>query len=171
MMTASERDIGGSFPVGVRAAAWAGIWIGLLVAVALLVAVGFVFPDGGPTGVSLRQGLGIGLVVAAPPVSVLLARRDSQALVAMGGGLVVAAVATMLGGSWPLALAAVPGCVLLAAGAKFGQPLSWVVVVRLALTSVALIAGLFLAMPGDALLTAAAIGFGALVVISGRATR
>lgn len=169
-MTASERDIGGSFPVGVRAAAWVGIWIGLLVALALLVAVGFVFPDSGPTGVSLRQGLGISLVIAAPPLGVLLARRDSQTWVVMGGGLVVAAVATMLGGSWPLALAAVPGCVLLAVGAKFGQPLSWVAVVRLVLTSIALIAGLFLAMPGDAVLTAVAVGLGGLVVISGRAT-
>lgn len=52
----------------------------------------------------------------------LLTPHDSRTLIAMRGGLVVAAVATMLGVSWPLLLAGVPGDLLLSVGAKVGWP-------------------------------------------------
>lgn len=157
-----------SLSSGGLVAARVGVGIGLLVAVSLIVAVGLILPDDGPTALSIRQGLGIGIVFAVPAIGVLSAPRNARALIIMGGGLVVAGVATMLGGNWPLAFAILPGAVFLGVGARYGPDPSFVLIGRIALTAAALTLAVILAIPGDAPLTAGAVGLAVVATISGR---
>lgn len=137
-MTKRLRWPGSSDPIGVQLAAT----FGLLLAIGLFILVAVVAPDRGPTLASLRQGLGLMVVLASPAVGALLAPERA---VEFGGGLFVAAAATMLGGNVPLAAFTVPGLVLLMAGTSTNPSVTVARLGRLVLVAAALMIGVFLA--------------------------
>lgn len=150
------RSGGSSGPIGVQLAAT----FGLLVAVGLFVLVALIAPDRGPTLASIRQGLGLALVFASPSIGALLAPERA---VDFGGGLFVAATATMLGGNVPLATFTIPGLVLMMAGASTNPPVTVARLGRLILVAAALIIGVFLA-GGTQFLAGLGVGSVALLV-------
>jgi hypothetical protein len=95
--------------------------IDVLIAAGVFVVVAIVAPDGGPTGISLRQGLVLALVFAAAPIAALARGTSSASLLALGGGMMVAGVATAPGGNILGPVMAVSGLLLLLVGGS-GQP-------------------------------------------------
>lgn len=108
--------------------------------------MGFVAPDDGGDGSSIAQGFALGAMIAAAPIAVLTRPWSSDRVVSLGGGMIVAGVATMFGGNligFVLALAGLP---ILLTGAAQRPPLSLGVVGRLLNYTVLIVAAMWLSL-------------------------
>lgn len=88
--------------------------IGVLAGLTLFVFIAFIAPDDGPDIDGTLLGLGLGAVVAAPPMAVIVSREKDPILVSLSGGMVIAGVATTRGGNWAGLVMALVGVLLLA---------------------------------------------------------
>lgn len=148
----------GSLPVRLAAV------LGVLVAVAVFVLVAFIAPDEGPTPASLRQGLAMLAVFAAPPVAALVAPEHAAA---MGGAMFVVGGVTMMGGNVAMALMTGAGLLLLLAATTRSEHVTADVWIRFALVTIALVTGVYLAHDTAIVTGLGAMAIAVLVVISG----
>jgi hypothetical protein len=100
-------------------------FLGLLAGLGLFVVLAVVSPDNGPGLTSLAQGLGVGAMVVAAPIAVLMSDRIPSTIVALGGGMTIAGAATTPGGNVAGLVMAVGGFALLFTGASARSPLDW----------------------------------------------
>lgn len=142
---------------------------GLLVAVGVSILVGWVAPDDGATSISVRQGLAYGLVFAASPLGVLVARVPARAAAALGGGMTVAGAATMPGGNLVGGVMLATGFVILLTGTAAGTDgITRALLVRFVSTALLLFAGVVLALGVSPIGGAAAAVTAGVVVSIGR---
>lgn len=92
--------------------------LGLAVALVLFLMSTFVWPDDGATASSFREGITIALVFAAVPIALLAPTVSAAWLVALGGGMTVAGVATTPGGNLLGPIMAAIGLLILFTGAS-----------------------------------------------------
>lgn len=101
--------------------------IGVLASLTLFVFIAFIAPDDGPDIDGVLLGLGLGAIVAAPPMAVMASRGEDPLIVALSGGMVIAGVATTGGGNWTGLVVALVGLLLLAGATPAPRP-SWGIV-------------------------------------------
>lgn len=106
-------------------------FLGLILAVGILVLVGFFGADSGVDASSLRQGVGLAAAVAAVPVAILLGPADPNRVVSLGGSMTLAGLTTMFGGNLVGLLMAIVGVAILLVGASQQPPITLGLVVRL----------------------------------------
>jgi hypothetical protein len=106
--------------------------LGLILAVGILVVVGFIAPDSGGDTSSLQQGVGLAAAVAAVPVAILLRPADPNRVVSLGGAMTLAGLTTMFGGNLVGPPMAIVGIAILLVGASQQPPITLGLVVRLA---------------------------------------
>ncbi|GBD84256.1 hypothetical protein BMS3Abin02_00646 [bacterium BMS3Abin02] len=133
--------------------------VALAVSVGVFVLVGLIAPDHGPTRISMRQGIALAAVFAAPPIGVLISPVNAASMVALGGAMFVAGAATTPGGNLLGPIMMAPGLLLLLVGASHRPPLTAALIGRFLLYAIALVVGVVLAL-GTGVLT----GLGALLV-------
>lgn len=139
---------------------------GVLVAIAVFVLVGLVAPDDGATVTSLRQGFALAAVFAAVPIATLAHDVDATSLVSLGGGMVVAGVATTPGGNLLGLVMAACGLSFFLVGGSRQPSLTIGVVGRLLVYAVLLASGVWLAS-GVTMVTGLAALLLALIVSTG----
>lgn len=98
--------------------------IGVLASLTLFVVIAFIAPDDGPDIDGALLGLGLGAIVAAPPMAVIVSRGEDPIIVALSGGMLIAGVATTGGGNWTGLVVALVGLLLLAGAIPAPLP-SW----------------------------------------------
>jgi len=133
--------------------------IGFAISIGVLILVGWIAPDDGATGISVRQAIALAVVFMAAPIAAWIAPRDPVNLVGVGGGWVVAGAATMMGGNVLMAVAIPYGFLILSLGAAQRPPMTTRVVGRLLAIAVALIFAV-----GFAIGTGVLTGIGAFVL-------
>jgi hypothetical protein len=120
----------------------------LLLALGILILVVLVAPDDGLDAASLQQGVAIASVIAAVPVAAIVRPVNASRVVALGGAMTVAGVATMFGGNLAGLLMAISGIAILLAGASREPPISWGLSLRLIGYAVLLVLAMWLSL-GD----------------------
>jgi hypothetical protein len=119
---------------------------GLLLAVGVLVWLGFLAPDNGVDASSLQQGIGLAATVAAVPAALLLRPSEPWRGVALGGAMALAGFATTFGGNLIGLLMAATGVAILLASASRRPALTSGLVARLVGYAVLLGAAMWLSL-------------------------
>jgi hypothetical protein len=128
----SDATLGTSPGKGSRALPLQAVGLlGLLLAVGILVVVGFIAPDSGVEASTLLQGVGLAAAVAAVPVAILLRPADPGRVIALGGAMTVAGLSTMFGGNLVGLPMPIVGTAILLVGASQQPPITLGLVVRL----------------------------------------
>lgn len=137
----------------------------MAVSIGVFVLVAFVYPDDGLTSSSVRHGLVLMVVLAAPAIGALLAPEHATAF---GGGMFVAGAATLPGGNQIGLIMLVPGLLLMLAGAAHRPPLTPALLIRMVLSALALALGVYMALDTGLVAGLVALLLAALVTTSGR---
>jgi hypothetical protein len=90
--------------------------VDLYVATAVVLLIGVIAPDDGPSADSLVQGLIFGVIFSAAPIAALTRGIDSATVMALGGGMVVAGAASTPGANLLGPVMALCGVLLMVAG-------------------------------------------------------
>jgi hypothetical protein len=138
---------------------------GLLAGLALVVVIVVTAADNGPTLTSWAQGLGIGAVVAAGPVGVLVSDGAPSTIVALGGGMTLAGAATTPGGFLMGLPMAVVGVALMFTGLSVRSPLDWRLVGSTVGYAIVLVIGIYAGLAAG-IGTATAVTLAVIVAIS-----
>jgi hypothetical protein len=140
---------------------------GFLVALGFLILDVFVAPDDGLDAGSLQQGIAIASVIAAVPAAAIIRPVDASRVVALGGAMTVAGVATMFGGNLAGLLMAISGIPIFLVGVSPEPPNSWGLAFRLVGYAVLLILAMWLSL-GDStfLMKLVAVVFAGIVATS-----
>jgi hypothetical protein len=109
------------------------VTVDLLVAAAVVLLIGVIAPDDGPSADSLSQGLIFGAIFAAAPIAALARGIDSATVVALGGAMVVAGAASTSGGNLLGTVMALCGVLLMVAG---GSDETWMTMRMIVMTLV-----------------------------------
>jgi hypothetical protein len=152
-------------------------WVDLVAVIGVVAAIGtfffvtFIAPDGGFTAASMRQGVAIGALVAAVPVTVLAGGDDAGRLVSLGGGMAVAGAVTTPGGNLAGVIMAGVGVALLLAGGSSQPTLTRISIIRLLVYGVLLAVGSRLALGTGVLSGLAALAIAVSVPTLGHGGR
>lgn len=103
-------------------------------------------PDQGVDLASIRQGVAYGLVLAAAPISVLLAHDRALAGAGLGAGMTAAGTVTLWGGNFPALLMVVCGAPLAWLGWNASEAPRPYVVRQFVISSVTLVAATYLVL-------------------------
>ena len=142
-------------------------FLGLILAVGILVFVGFIGPDNGVDASSLQQGVGLAATFAAVPAAILLRPADPNRVVSLGGAMTLAGLTTMFGGNLVGLLMAIVGVAILLVGASQQPPITLGQVVRLTGYAVLLGFAVWLSLGETTpLLVLASVFFSAIVATS-----
>ena len=123
-----------------------GVIIDLVIAGGVFLVVAVVAPDEGITATSLRQGVVLAAVFAAPPVAALARGTDSATVVALGGGMMVAGAAATSGGNLLGTLMVFAGLILLPVGSGTRPKPTAGIMGRLLAYAISLSLGVWLAL-------------------------
>lgn len=141
--------------------------LGLLLAVGVLIFVGFAAPDDGVSSTSLQQAFALALVTAAVPLAILFGHPDPARVVSLGGAMTIAGLATIAGVNFVGLLMSILGFALMLVGASRTPALSLGIAARLIVYTVLL--GVAAALPlGDTttFLVLLSLGLAAIVATS-----
>lgn len=112
--------------------------IGVAVAFVLFLMSMFVWPDDGATTSSFREGITVGVVFAAVPIAILAPAVRAASLVALGGGMTIAGLATTPGGNLLGPIMAAIGLVVLFTGASKKPPMTSGIIATMLASALAL---------------------------------
>lgn len=146
--------------------------LGLVVAFVLFLMSTFVWPDGGATASSFREGITIALVFAAVPVATLVPTVTAASLVALGGGMTIAGFATTTGGNFLGPIMAAIGLFILFTGASKKPPMTAGIIATMLACALALSVAMYVVLGSTALWqTLAAVVLAGAIAVSTRFAR